>query len=56
MTLFSFSDFSIRVWFWDAWGEAVRYFSGMDTTHYGILAACAVAFGFLCLKGPGIHR
>jgi hypothetical protein len=43
-------------WFFDAWGELVRYFNTMSTTQWGIVSACAVAFGFLCLKGSGLNR
>jgi hypothetical protein len=48
--------FSLSGWFFEAWSELARYFYGMNATHYGILAACAVAFGFLCLRGSGINR
>ena len=36
--------------------ELIRYFSTWNTTQYGIVAACAVAFGFICLRGTGINR
>lgn len=50
------SYFSLTSWFFDAWTELVRYFHAMNATQYGVVAACAVAFGFLCLKGTGINR
>ncbi|MEM8667410.1 MAG: hypothetical protein AAGG48_07835 [Planctomycetota bacterium] len=48
--------FSPMTYFYDAWGELTRYFGMMDEMHYGVLAGCAVVFGFLCLKGTGINR
>ena len=51
-----YGRFSFSTWFFDAWGELTRYFTGMDEMHYGVLAGCAVLFGFLCLKGTGINR
>ena len=50
------ASFSPVSWFFEAWAELVRYFHAMDATQYGIVAGCAVAFGFLCLKGTGINR
>lgn len=50
------AEFSLSVWFFDAWGELVRYFYSMNTIQYGVVAGCAVAFGFLCLKGTNINR
>ena len=50
------SAFSFTGWFFEAWAELVRYFWAMDATQYGVVAGCAVAFGFLCLKGTGINR
>ncbi len=48
--------FSVTDWFFSAWGELVRYFNSMDTTQWGVVSACAVAFGFLCLKGTALNR
>ena len=48
---FSFGD-----WFRDASNELTRYFSHMNTTQWGIVSACSVTFGFLCLKGTGLKR
>ncbi len=48
---FSFGD-----WFRDASYELSYYFSHMNKTQWGIVSACSVAFGFLCLKGTGINR
>lgn len=50
------ANFSLSTWFFDAWAELVRYFNTMNTTQWGVVSACAVAFGFLCLKGNGINR
>lgn len=46
--------FSLSQWFQDATTELSSYFSTMNTTQWGIVSACAVAFGFLCLKGTGL--
>ena len=51
-----FNGFSLSGWFFDAWGELVRYFNNMSTTQWGVVSACAVAFGFLCLKGTALNR
>lgn len=48
--------FSLQVWFFDAWGELIRYFNSMNATQWGVVSACAVAFGFLCLKGTALNR
>ena len=50
------AGFSFSTWFFDAWGDLVRYFNTMNTMQWGVVAACAVTFGFLCLKGSGINR
>jgi hypothetical protein len=50
------SRLSISGWFFEAWAELVRYFNTMNTIQWGVVSACAVAFGFLCLKGTGINR
>ena len=42
--------FSLSGWFFSAWNELVRYFHEMNATQFGVVAACAVLFGFLCLK------
>jgi hypothetical protein len=47
---------SISVWIRDLGNELAAYTSQMNTTHWGIVAGCAVAFGFLCLKGSGVNR
>ena len=51
-----FARFSFSSWFFEAWAELVRYFNAMNTIQWGVVAACAVAFGFLCLRGTGINR
>ncbi len=48
--------FSLSGYFIDAWGEFTRYFGSMNQTQWGIVSACAVAFGFLCLKGSNVNR
>ena len=48
--------FSITGWASEAWNELVRFYWSMNVTQYGVVAACAVAFGFICLKGTGINR
>ncbi|MCO8120593.1 hypothetical protein NHH03_02500 [Stieleria sp. TO1_6] len=47
---------SINDWIRDSGNELSGYTSQMSTTHWGIVAGCAVAFGFMCLKGPGVNR
>lgn len=46
---------TIQQWFLDNWGELTRYFSSMNTWQWGVVSACAVAFGFLCLRGHKIN-
>ncbi|KAA1262291.1 hypothetical protein LF1_48540 [Rubripirellula obstinata] len=46
--------FSLTGWFQDALGELTRYFSTMNVTQWGIVSACSVFFGFLCLRGTGL--
>ena len=48
--------FSLTGYFMDAWGEFTRYFGTMNETQWAIVSACAVAFGFLCLKGSNANR
>ncbi len=47
---------AMSTWINDARNEMSQYISQMNTTHWGIVAGCAVAFGFLCLKGSGVNR
>ncbi|MGB7325083.1 MAG: hypothetical protein WBD31_09435 [Rubripirellula sp.] len=47
--------FSLVTWFFDAWSELVRYFNTMNTMQWGIVSACSVAFGFLCLRGHKVN-
>jgi len=51
-----FSNSPLAIRFLDAWADLTTYFSSLTSIQWGILATCAVAFGFLCLKGPGINR
>ena len=48
--------FSLSNWFSSATYELVYYFNHMNTMQWGIVSACAVGFGFLCLKGTGANR
>ena len=47
-------------WFASSVDELTDYFGHMFThmsvTHWSILSASAVAFGFLCLRGTGLSR
>jgi len=47
---------SISVWMRDIQNELATYTGQMTTYHWGVVAGCAVAFGFLCLKGSGVNR
>lgn len=47
---------SISVWVRDVQNELTSYSNQMTTYHWGVVAGCAVAFGFLCLKGSGVNR
>ena len=47
--------FSLTQWFGDASHELVDYFHRMDTTHWMVISAAAVVFGFFCLRGNAIH-
>ncbi|MEM9587385.1 MAG: hypothetical protein AAGA03_08885 [Planctomycetota bacterium] len=47
---------SFSGWFWAAWRELCRYIDRMGTTEWAVMAAAAVAFGFLCLKGHSLKQ
>ncbi len=47
---------SVGGWMRDVGNELSSYTSQMTNTHWGIVAGCAVCFGFLCLKGSGANR
>lgn len=47
---------SISLWVQDVRNELMTYTSQMTTYHWGVVSACAVGFGFLCLKGSGVNR
>jgi hypothetical protein len=51
----TFSD-RFSSWFFDAWTEVTVYFSAMSAIQWGVVATCAVIFGFMCLKGTPIRR
>lgn len=48
-------EFRFQEWFQRAWRELTTYLSEMNQTHWAVLATCAVAFGFLCLRGTNIR-
>lgn len=48
--------FSITGWFSSVVRWVTSSFNSMDVTQWGIVAACAVVFGFLCLKGTALDR
>jgi hypothetical protein len=48
--------FSVSGWLSAVSHTLVHCFNTMNMTQWGIVAASAVAFGFLCLKGTAIDR
>jgi len=56
MKLALLSAFSLSNWFAAVSRELVSCFQQMSITQLGIVSACAVAFGFLCLKGMPLDR
>lgn len=50
------ASFSLSGWLFDVWTELTYAFDNMNTTQWGIVAASVVVFGFLCLKGSGVHH
>ena len=48
--------FSISGWFSSVMRILGGAFNTMDITQWGIVAASAVIFGFLCLKGTALDR
>ena len=54
MLLAFYHEYSLKRWFGDASAELWHYFITMTPTHWMIISACAVFFGFLCLRGTGI--
>ncbi|WP_153556900.1 hypothetical protein [Roseimaritima sediminicola] len=46
------SSFSFRY----ALDDLVRYCNNLNMTQWGILAACAVAFGFLCMRSTDLRK
>lgn len=48
--------FSASQWFSDATYELIQYFDHLNSTEWAILSACAVAFGFICLKGQSLRN
>ncbi|MEX0824804.1 MAG: hypothetical protein WD119_01485 [Pirellulaceae bacterium] len=51
-----FLGVGFREWFSDALDDLVLYFGDMNTTQWGILSACAVLFGFFCMRSQDVHR
>ena len=39
-----------------AFEDLMRYCSDLNTTQWGILSACAVAFGFLCMRSNDVRK
>ncbi len=48
--------FSFFGWLSDATRELSYFFNHMSIVQWGIVAAAATAFGFLCLKGTKVNR
>lgn len=48
-------SFALLSWFAEAWAELIRSFHSMNSMQWGIVSACSVAFGFLCLRGHKIN-
>ncbi|WP_161604697.1 hypothetical protein [Roseiconus nitratireducens] len=40
----------------DVINELIQYTNRFNEMHWGIVAGCCVAFGFLCLKGGNLNR
>lgn len=47
-------EWSLKRWFSAVGAEFYQYFISMTPTHWMIISACGVFFGFLCLRGTGI--
>ena len=43
-------------YFWDSWYELKHYATHLTRTHWAVLAASSVLFGFCCLKGNPLQR
>ncbi len=52
----TFLGLGFRDWFSEALDELLRYVGDMNTTQWGILSACAVAFGFFCMRSQDVRR
>lgn len=50
------ASFSLTGWFFTLWSTLVDCFDDMNSIQWGVVSACAVAFGFLCLKGSNANR
>ena len=48
--------FLVAGWLSSVSHELVTCFNTMSVMQWGIVAGCAVAFGFLCLKGTNVNR
>jgi|GEM_PF-6729287 hypothetical protein len=48
--------FSQMSWFRELVDYSFNYFNRMDQTQWGIVSACIVLLGFLCLKGNLTNR
>jgi hypothetical protein len=54
MNIFLLQGFSLSDWWTGVSAEFVRFFNNMDETQWMVISACAVLFGFLCLRGTMI--
>lgn len=36
--------------------DLLMFSDAMNSTHWGLVSICVIAFGFLCLRGPGFNR
>lgn len=36
--------------------DLLMFSDAMNSTHWGLVSICVMAFGFLCLRGPGFNR
>ncbi|QDS92160.1 hypothetical protein FF011L_08960 [Roseimaritima multifibrata] len=48
--------FNLSQWFNRTTNEVMYYFSGLSSTQWGILSACAVTFGFLCMRSNDLRK
>ncbi len=46
--------FSFSQWWYEVSSEFMKFFNNMNETQWMVISACAVLFGFLCLRGTMI--